>query len=174
MNRVGQFMKVSFEQFYKDWVNAFGETRQADCWEIYERVTLPARATKGSAGYDFFLPLPVTLAPGRTMLIPTGIRVRMEEGWLLAMFPRSGLGFRYRMQLNNTVGIIDADYFDADNEGHIMARITNDSREEKTMCLEAGTGFLQGIFLPFGITTDDAAGERRTGGFGSTDRRGKT
>ncbi len=92
----------------------------------------------------------------------------MEEGWVLQLFPRSGLGFKFRLQLNNTVGIIDSDYFDSDNEGHIFARITNDSNEGKTLQVEAGTGFLQGIFLPFGITVDDEADGIRNGGFGST------
>lgn len=175
MNRIGQFYKVSFRQFEEGWADCFGgEARQReDCQDvqaIYERIALPRRATKGSAGYDFVLPCPVTLAPGETIKIPTGIRVRMEEGWLLALFPRSGLGFKYRMQMNNTVGIVDSDYYGSDNEGHIFAKITNDSNEGLTMKLEAGTAFMQGIFLPFGITEDDQAETERNGGFGSTDR----
>ena len=102
------------------------------------------------------------------MKIPTGIRVRMEEGWVLACFPRSGLGFKYRLQLDNTVGIIDSDYWQSDNEGHIFCKLTNDSKQGKTLELEAGTGFMQGIFLPFGITLDDSVSDRRNGGFGST------
>ena len=88
----------------------------------------------------------------------------------MALFPRSGLGFKYRMQMNNTVGIVDSDYYGSDNEGHIFAKITNDSNEGLTMKLEAGTAFMQGIFLPFGITEDDQAETERNGGFGSTDR----
>ena len=76
--------------------------------------------------------------------------------------------FRYRLQLNNTVGVIDSDYYGSDNEGHIQAKITNDSREGKELKLEAGTGFMQGIFLEYGITEDDDADEIRNGGFGST------
>lgn len=170
MNRIGQFEKVSFRQFQEGWTDTFGPEAGAGCQALYERITLPRRATKGSAGYDFVLPCPVTLAPGETVRIPTGIRVRMEEGWLLALFPRSGLGFKYRMQMNNTVGIVDADYYDSDNEGHIFAKITNDSNEGLTMKLEAGDGFMQGIFLPFGITEDDRTDAERNGGFGSTGR----
>ena len=92
----------------------------------------------------------------------------MEEGWVLSLYPRSGLGFKYRLQLNNTVGIIDSDYFYSDNEGHIMARITNDSNEDKVLQVQQGTGFMQGIFTQFGITTDDDADGVRNGGFGST------
>ena len=72
--------------------------------------------------------------------------------------------------MNNTVGIVDSDYYGSDNEGHIFAKITNDSNEGLTMKLSAGTAFMQGIFLPFGITEDDRAEQERNGGFGSTDR----
>ena len=100
--------------------------------------------------------------------IPTGIRAEMEEEWVLKCYPRSGLGFKYRLQLNNTVGIIDSDYFYSDNEGHIFAKITNDTNEGKTVEIPAGTGFMQGIFVEYGITVDDEAEGTRNGGFGST------
>ena len=87
--------------------------------------------------------------------------------------PRSGLGFRFRLQLNNTVGIIDSDYFNAENEGHIMARMINDSRTGKTVELKKGSAFMQGIFIPFGITNDDNVSQIRTGGFGSTSDKGE-
>lgn len=88
-------------------------------------IPLPRRATAGSAGYDFVCPVDVTLAPGEAVTIPTGIRCEMEPGWVLLLFPRSGLGFRHRLSLANTVGVIDSDYFHADNEGHILVRIVN-------------------------------------------------
>ena len=108
------------------------------------------------------------MKPGEIVKIPTGIRVEMEEGWVLKCYPRSGLGFKYRLQLNNTVGIIDSDYFYSDNEGHIFSKITNDSNENKTLTIPADTGFMQGIFVEYGITVDDDATEIRNGGFGST------
>ena len=129
---------------------------------------LPKRATAGSAGYDFFSPVDFTVAPGQGIKLPTGIRVEMEPEWVLKCYPRSGLGFKYRLQLNNTVGIIDSDYFYSDNEGHIFAKLTNDSRENKTLELKAGEGFMQGIFVEYGITVDDDATAIRNGGFGST------
>ena len=92
----------------------------------------------------------------------------MNENWVLKIYPRSGLGFKYRMQLNNTVGIIDADYFNSDNEGHIMAKITNDTNENKNIIVEADNGFMQGIFVEYGITMDDDTDGIRNGGFGST------
>ncbi|MBQ5648639.1 MAG: deoxyuridine 5'-triphosphate nucleotidohydrolase, partial [Clostridia bacterium] len=102
--------------------------------------------------------------------IPTGIRVKMEDGWVLKIYPRSGLGFKYRVQLNNTVGIIDSDYYYAANDGHIFIKITNDSNEGKTLTLNRGDAFAQGIFVEYGITLDDDADGVREGGFGSTGR----
>lgn len=167
MQKVAKFHKVGLGQLKKDWEEVFGQgsfTR-----EIYDNLIMPKRATSGSAGYDFYTPMQIHLSAGETVKIPTGIRAEISEGWVLMCFPRSGLGFKYRMQLDNTVGIIDADYFKAENEGHIMIKITNDSKEGKQLSINKGSGFAQGIFLPFGITCDDDAEAIRTGGFGSTD-----
>lgn len=170
MQKIAKFEKISFEQFKKDWQNEYPQTSEETIRKIYEEIKLPRRATKGSAGYDFFAPETFSLNPGETGKILTGIRAWMEDGWVLKMYPRSGLGFKYRMQFNNTVGIIDSDYYDSDNEGHIQVKITNDSREGKSMTVEAGTGFSQGIFVEYGITVDDDAAAVRNGGFGSTTR----
>ena len=168
MKRIAKFYKVSLEQFLKDVRGDFPQYTEEDIRDIYESIELPKRATKGSAGYDFYSPFSFSMEPGTTMKVPTGIRCEMQEDWVLKLYPRSGLGFKYRLQLNNTVGIIDSDYFYSDNEGHIMAKITNDSKEGKTVELTAGTGFMQGIFLEYGITEDDDAQGVRNGGFGST------
>lgn len=163
MYKIAKFMKVSCEQFAKDWEFP-GENP-------YEEILLPKRGTAGSAGYDFYSPLDFSLAPGAYIKIPTGIRAQMEDGWVLTLYPRSGHGFKYRLQLYNTVGVIDADYFGAANEGHIQIKIVNANEEGKTLNVRKGEAFAQGIFLPFGITMDDDASEARVGGFGSTDRR---
>lgn len=168
MKKIAKFHKVSYEQFQEGWKDTFPETTEEKVKEIYEQIRLPKRATAGSAGYDFFSPVDFTVAPGQGIKIPTGIRVEMEPEWVLKCYPRSGLGFKYRLQLNNTVGIIDSDYFYSDNEGHIFAKLTNDSREDKTLELKAGEGFMQGIFVEYGITVDDDATAIRNGGFGST------
>ena len=168
MKRIDKFEKVSIEQFREGWTDAFGEVDETELQEIYEAVRLPKRATAGSAGYDFFAPARISLAPGETVKIPTGIRVWMEPEWVLKCYPRSGLGFKFRLQLNNTVGIIDSDYYYSDNEGHIFAKITNDSNEGKALEVKAGDGFMQGIFVEYGITLDDDVTEVRNGGFGST------
>ena len=168
MNRIAQFYKVSFDQFKESWEDTFPETSSEEARQIYESIMLPRRATKGSAGYDFFSPIDFELKPGETLKIPTGIRASMEEGWVLCIFPRSGLGFKYRLQMNNTVGIIDSDYYFSDNEGHIFVKLTNDTNENRTVTVKQGNGIVQGIFLPFGITRDDEEEGIRNGGFGST------
>ena len=168
MKRIAKFHKVSAERFMADWKDTFPETAEETIADIYNKIKLPGRATAGSAGYDFFSPVDITLNPGETVKIPTGIRVEMEQDWVLKCYPRSGLGFKYRLQLNNTVGIIDSDYFYSDNEGHIFSKITNDSNESKSVSIQAGTGFMQGIFVEYGITVDDDAQGIRNGGFGST------
>lgn len=168
MKRIAKFHKVSFGQFQTDWEDTFGKTEEKAVQELYDEIKIPRRATSGSAGYDFFTPAAFTIKPGETVKIPTGIRAEMEENWVLQCYPRSGLGFKFRLQLNNTVGIIDSDYFQSDNEGHIFAKLTNDSKEGKTVELSQGSGFMQGIFLEYGVTLDDEATETRNGGFGST------
>ena len=168
MKRVGRFHKVSEKRFLEDWKDTFGEVQEEEVQKIYGDIRLPQRATSGSAGYDFFSPVDFTLQPGETVKIPTGIRVEMEPNWVLKCHPRSGLGFKFRLQMNNTVGIIDSDYFYSDNEGHIFAKLTNDTNEERTVALKAGTGFMQGIFVEYGITFDDDVTDIRNGGLGST------
>ena len=167
MKRIAQFEKVSFEQFHNSWKGDFGGTED-EIKDIYNSIALPRRATSGSAGYDIFAPVDFTVAPGQSLKIPTGIRCRIEDGWVLKIYPRSGLGFKFRLQLNNTVGIIDSDYYYSDNEGHIFIKVMNDTNENKTVELKAGSGFAQGIFLEYGITFDDDVTDIRNGGFGST------
>lgn len=167
MQRIAKFHKVSSKEFFTAHLNQRGSEATNQC---YEGIKLPLRATVGSAGYDFFAPFDFTLAPGETITIPTGIRAEIENGYVLMLYPRSGLGFKYRLTLNNTVGVIDSDYFYSDNEGHIMIRMTNCSND-KTLTVEAGQGFAQGIFMPFGITVDDEAQGVRNGGFGSTTKK---
>lgn len=164
MKRIANFEKVSAEQFAEGYTDCFNISGDDE----YEKISLPRRATKGSAGYDFFSTVDFALKPGESIKIPTGIRARIDEGWVLKLYPRSGLGFKYRVQLNNTVGIIDSDYYNSDNEGHIFIKITNDSKEGKELSVKSGEAFAQGIFVEYGITVDDDAEEVRNGGFGST------
>ncbi len=165
MKQVARFEKISLKQFNEDY------NLTSNIEETYNDIILPKRATKGSAGYDFFSPCDFTLNPGETIKIPTGIRCFIEDGYVLSIYPRSGLGFKYRIQLNNTVGIIDSDYYNAVNEGHIMIKLTNDSNEGKVLNIKKGEGIAQGIFTEYFITYDDEADGIRTYGFGSTTKK---
>ena len=168
MQTIAEFYKVSFSQFLQDWKKCWPETSDEDIQTVktyWEKIQIPARATAGSAGYDFYVPVSFFLEEGKSVTIPTGIRAEMQPGWVLLIFPRSGLGFKHGMRLANSTGIIDEDYAHADNEGHIMVKFSAD----KNMCLQEGDRFVQGIFLPYGVTASDRPiSERRTGGFGST------
>ena len=166
MERMAKFLKVSEENF----ISSLDGFSKDESKKIYEDIKLPLRATKYSAGYDFYAPFDFTLKPGETIKIPTGIRAKMREDYALFLLPRSGLGFKYRLQLNNTIGLIDADYFYSDNEGHIFAKITNDSNEGKIISVKKGEAFIQGVFLSYGITEDDEVNSIRNGGFGSTSK----
>lgn len=169
MYRIAEFEKVSKGRFVSDWLAAFGGDEQ-NAERIFENIKLPRRATTGSAGYDFFAPEAFRLAPGETIKIPSGIRAKMEDGWVLQCYPRSGLGFKFRIQFDNTVGIIDSDYYNSDNEGHIFFKLTNCTNQNRTVLIGAGKGFAQGIFMPYGITYSDNVSEKRNGGFGSTEK----
>ena len=166
MERMAKFLKVSEDNF----ISSLDGFSKEEAKKIYEDIKLPLRATKYSAGYDFYSPFDFTLNPGETIKIPTGIRAKMREDYALFLLPRSGLGFKYRLQLNNTIGLIDADYFYSDNEGHIFAKITNDSNEGKVISVKKGEAFIQGVFLSYGITEDDEVNTIRNGGFGSTSK----
>ncbi|MBQ3596380.1 MAG: dUTP diphosphatase [Clostridia bacterium] len=157
MKKIAKFEKISLFNFCKEYDH-----------QLYEEVIMPKRATTGSAGYDFFALQDFTLEPNQTIKIPTGIRVKIQEGWVLKIYPRSSLGFKYKLRLDNTVGIIDSDYYYADNEGHIYIKITNCG--DTPLTVEKGKAFAQGVFVEYGITEDDECEAQRTGGFGSTDK----
>ena len=166
--RIAKFEKVSFEQFFKDMKDTFPIMEEKAIKEIYDRIQLPKRATTGSAGYDFFSTVDFKLKPGEIIKIPTGIRCEMYMDWVLMLFPRSSLGFKYQMGMCNTIPVVDADYAYSDNEGHIFVKLVN--RGDKTIEIKRGDKFVQGIFLPYGITEDDDTDNVRNGGFGSTGR----
>jgi len=178
MERVAKFEKVSFKQFTEDWIKAViapqnREVTQKDMDEIqaiYDNIKLPTRATAGSAGYDIFAPVDIHIPEKSYVNMPTGIRCKIEDGWVLTAYPRSGHGFKCGIRLANTVGVIDSDYYNATNEGHIFVKLGNESvlGHGSTVCINQGDAFCQGIFLPYGTTEDDEATAVRVGGFGST------
>lgn len=170
MNRIAKFEKVSFEQFKKDLKNCFPNFYKDDniIKDIYENIELPTRATSGSAGYDFKMPFFLLMDKCREYLIPTGIRCNINNGWALKIYPKSGLGTKYGFKLINTVGIIDSDYYHSDNEGHILINIKHDTGKE-FLEMHKSKGFVQGVFVPYGIVEDDKVDAIRNGGFGSTE-----
>lgn len=170
MNRIAKFEKVNIENFITSLLLDFPNFSEEEAKKIYEEIALPKRATQFSAGYDFYAPFDFKLEPGEIIKIPTSIRVKIKEDYALFMFPRSSLGFKYRLQLNNTIGVIDSDYYYTNNEGHIFVKLTNDSKEDKTLFIKKGEAFCQGIFLNYGITEDDNVTTKRSGGIGSTNK----
>ena len=167
---MNKFEKISKAQFFKD----FAEYLEDECVDIrdseviYNLIKLPKRATMFSAGYDIFAPYDIEILPKGTVKVPTGIRVILDDDKFLAIYPRSGLGFKYKMQLYNSVGVIDADYSGSDNEGHIWAKFYNDSPDGKTITIKQGEAMCQGIIQQFFKTDNDEANGIRNGGIGST------
>lgn len=158
---IAKFEKISQKQFDLDLQNLLNLSG-----DYYKNIKIPTRATKGSAGYDFTSPVTVTMKPGEMVKIPTGIRAYIEEGYVLHLYPRSSLGFKYQIMLANTVGIIDADYYNAKNEGHIMVALMNMGNQ--TVTINEGDRFVQGIFLKFYTAEEDEVLTERTGGIGSS------
>ena len=157
---IAKFEKVTENQFKADLAKLEGYEASI------EEVLLPKRATRGSAGYDFYSPIEVNLKPGESIKIPTGIRCKIDDGYVLKIYPRSSLGFKFQMALLNTVGIIDADYYNADNEGHIIVGIVN--RGDKDLLIKKGDRFVQGIFEQYFLAMEEENTNERHGGFGST------
>ena len=160
---IAKFEKVSKKQFKED----LEKLLVVDDESIYDDINIPKRATSGSAGYDFYSPVKVILKPNETIKIPTGIRCKIDDGYVLEIYPRSSLGFKYQLSLLNTVGIIDSDYYNADNEGHIIVGLVN--RGDREIVIEKGDRFVQGIFLKYYLALEEDNFDRRRGGFGSTD-----
>lgn len=161
--RVGQFEKISVEQWRKD----FGDNNNHTYDYLLNDIPMPKRATVGSAGYDICTPYDVDLEPGDEVNIPTGLKCKINNGWALFALPKSGLGFKYYVRLANTIGLIDEDYYNNENnEGHMWVKIRNEG--SKPLHIDCGKGMCQMVFLPYGITYDDEAEGIREGGFGST------
>lgn len=133
-----------------------------------EDIALPKRATSLSAGYDLASIEVVTINPGEIKLVPTGLRVKMLKNEVMLVFPRSSLAIKRGLMMSNSVGVIDADYYFAENEGHIMIPLLNISKEAVT--IQIGERIAQGIFTNYFKTSDDETDDsiQRLGGFGSS------
>jgi len=130
---------------------------------------LPRRATSGSAGLDLraCLDVPLTLEPGKSELVPTGIAIHLADPGLAAMLlPRSGLGHKHGIVLGNLVGLIDSDY-----QGEVKVSVWN--RGERAYTIQPGDRIAQMVVVPvvqvdIDIVEDFEASARGAGGFGST------
>ena len=169
---MNKFEKISKEQFFRDFADYLKDEAldARDGMALYNMIKLPQRATTGSAGYDMFAPFDIVIPPQGTVKVPTGIRVILDDDKFLAIYPRSGLGFKYKMQFYNTIPVIDADYSGSDNEGHIWCKFYNDSPDGKTITIKQGDAMCQGVIQQYFKTIDDSAKGVRNGGFGSTGR----
>ncbi len=160
--KIRGFEKISFEQYVKD---VGGERHELA--EEYFDIKLPRRATAKSAGHDIYSPFSFELNPGETIKIPTGIKAYMQDDEVLKIYIRSSLGFKYDVVLSNNVGVIDADYADALNEGHIWIKLINHG--DKTLSIKKGEAIAQGIFEKYLKVDDDKpVKDERVGGIGST------
>lgn len=174
LKAVARFEKVSYEEFERACIGIPDHFRTTDIIkQMYDNIKLPQRSTKRSSGYDFFYPgvMPLCINKGKSVTIPTGIRcVFLEDGYDLSIYPRSGMGFKYRLHLDNTVGIIDNDYYESDNEGHIMIKLSCDPRTTESILIDSGDKFAQGIIREFFLAEGDDEFEKqdRNGGMGST------
>ncbi|AWK80751.1 TPA: dUTP diphosphatase [Photobacterium damselae] len=132
---------------------------------------LPAYATEGSAGLDLraCLDQALTVAPGETHLVPTGLAIHIADNSLAAtILPRSGLGHKHGIVLGNLVGLIDSDY-----QGQLMVSVWN--RGQSTFTIEPGDRIAQLVFVPvvqaeFNLVEDFSVTDRGEGGFGHSGR----
>ena len=138
--------------------------------KLDENARLPHYGSEAAAGADLYALLeePIEIAPGKTALIRTGLKMEIPEGYAGLIYARSGLATKKGLAPANKVGVIDSDYFGSDNEGHIIVKLTNCG--DKPLSVKKYAPFCQGVFLPFGITESDATDGVRNGGFGSTSK----
>lgn len=169
-----RFEKVSKEAFVKDcekWMRKYNQASHGAMVKyyenVYEKITLPERSTSGSAGYDFKNPFSNSIFEG-PVFIPTGIRVFLDKDKVLQIVPRSSSS-KKGIMLANTIGIIDSDYVNAENEGDIIIALRSYyNTESNAIQIDHNEKIAQGIILPFYTVENDSADKSRTGGFGST------
>lgn len=168
-----KFEKVSLARYQKDRAEILLREGMSleEAYQVaeqeYEKIELPRRGTLYSAGYDIRTPAAYRVEPGQNLVIPTGLRIAMEEDMWLGIYIRSSLGFKYQVRLSNSVTVIDADYYGADNEGHLRISLYNGG--DRPLALAAGDAFAQGILQKYYKTDDDEPVQKvRKGGIGST------
>lgn len=176
MKNIGKFEKVSYLEFEQTAEKYMGISKihrysnpntYAKIKTFYDTLKTPIRKTKNSAGYDFYFPYSDTwLYPDQEIEFYTGIKVKIRNGWFLGLFPKSGISFKYKLRLIDTISVIDGDYYNTDHEGNICVKLKNCG--ELPFQIKNNEPIIQGVFMQYGLTTDDYTTETRTGGLGST------
>ncbi len=153
--------KISYNQFKKD---------ISSSKKLYESIEIPKRSTKYSAGYDLRSLEDYILKPNESHAFKTGLKVSMNENEVFMIFDRSSVGFKYDVCLSNSVGIIDADYYNnKDNEGHMAVKLINHGTKDYE--IKKGDRIAQGIFLNYLCVDDEEEiKDERKGGIGSTNK----
>ena len=158
-----KFEKISFNQFKKD---------ICDDKELYESYLLPVRGTKKSAGYDIRSLSEGVIHPGESFVCKTGLKVSMNEDEVFYLYTRSSMGYKYNVTLANSVGVIDADFYNEDNEGHFSVKLINHG--DKDFEVKIGDRIAQGVFMKYLVVDDEEEIKSvRKGGLGSTNKEGK-
>ncbi len=154
------FEKISYEEFCKSVSN--------NNRELYDSIQIPKRSTINSCGYDIMSVSSGIIMPHQSMIFKTGIKVRMNSDEMLYIYSRSGQGFKNDVSLSNSVGLIDADYYNnPSNEGHIMIKLINHGESKYTVNI--GDRIAQGVFMKYlTVDNEDEITNSRNGGFGST------
>ena len=160
-----KFEKVSKEAWIKECYR-LGIPEQESI-PAYDNIKLPTRSTNGSCGYDFVCPINMQITADRVTLIPTGIRVFLDDGYFLMLVPRSSC-IKKGYTMANNVGIIDQDFVGSTSEGNIMVPVISTGKIKYAVDFKVGYKIAQGIIVPF-ATIGDTVETTRIGGFGSTD-----
>ena len=157
-----KFERISFKQFKKD---------VSDDKDLYNSIELPKRSTSNSAGYDIRSIESGVIEPGKSKIFKTGVKVSMNEDEVFNIYDRSSFGYKYNVTLSNSVGVIDSDYYNnEDNEGHFSICLINHG--DKPLEVKAGDRIAQGVFMKYLIVDDEEkVDKKRKGGIGSTNKK---
>ena len=159
-----KFERISFKQFKKD---------VSDDKELYNKIELPQRSTNHSAGYDIKSIESGIIKPGESKIFKTGIKVCMNEDEVFFIITRSSMGFKYNVTLANSVGVIDSDFYNnEENEGHFAIKLINHG--DKDFEVNVGDRIGQGIFIKYlTVDNEEKIDKKRKGGIGSTNKKEK-